>query len=337
MSIYLKPLDQQTIVVTGASSGIGLATARRAAREGAKVVMVARNEDALEKEAQAIRGEGGQVAVCAVDVSEDGYAQKVGEVASREFGGFDSWVNNAAAAMYGDLVDITLDEHRQVFDTGYFGTVRGSIYAAGELRKRGGGALINVGSVLSERAILLQGPYSAMKHAVLGFTEALRMELERDDAGISVTLIKPNSMDTPYPEHARNKMDEPAQLPPILYDPELVAKAICFACAHQRRELLVGGQGYMITTIGNAFPRVTDTVMKAFMGKPAQTTDIPPAPGAADNLYEARQDGRVRSNQGRSVRSTSLALEAQMHPLTTGLIALGAVGAALVVGLTRRD
>lgn len=333
MSIDLKPLSQQTVVITGASSGIGLATARRAAQSGAAVVLVSRNAEALREATERIRSDGGRAAWCVADVADSSYPERVGEVAESEFGGFDSWVNNAAVSLYGTLEEASEEEHRRVFDVGYFGTVAGSLYAARKLRQRGGGALINVGSVLSERAIPLQGPYSAMKHAVLGFTEALRMELERDDAGISVTLIKPNSIDTPYPEHARNKMDKPASLPPVLYDPELVAKAICFACENQRRELLVGGQGFMITKIGNLMPGVTDKVMEHFMGEAAQTSDIPPEPGAADNLFEPRADGRTRSNQGRHVRKTSLALEAQMHPLTTTMLTVGAAAAAVAMGV----
>jgi len=223
----LKPLDQQTIVITGASSGIGLATARRAAREGANVVMVARNEEALEEQAAQIRADGGNAAICAVDVADDGYAEQVGAVADREFGGFDSWVNNAATSLFADLGDVSMEEHKRVFDIGYFGTVRGSLYAVERLKQRGGGALINLGSVLGERSVLLQGPYCAMKHAVIGFSDSLRMELERDETGISLTVIRPNGMDTPYPEHARNKLEQPARLPPGQYDPELVAKAIC--------------------------------------------------------------------------------------------------------------
>jgi NAD(P)-dependent dehydrogenase (short-subunit alcohol dehydrogenase family) len=337
MATSLKPLDQQTVVITGASSGIGLATARRAAREGANVVLVSRNKQELEHQVDDINAWGGGRAVhCAADVSEEGYAEKVGEVAKREFGGFDSWVNNAAAAMFGDLRQTSPQEHRQIFDTGYFGTLYGSLYAVRELEKRGGGALINVGSVLSDRAIQLQGVYCAMKHAVKGMTEALRMELERDDTGISVTLIKPNGMDTPYPEHARNTMDRPAALPPVLYNPELVAKAICFACAHPRRDLLVGGQGYLISAIGNLMPGTTDLVMEKFMGEAAQSSDTPPEPGAADNLFEPREDGRVRSNQDRNVRDTSLALEAQMHPVRTALVALGSIGVAAAALATAR-
>ena len=337
MSLSLRPLNEQTIVITGASSGIGLATARRAAEKGAKVVLSARNEEALSEIVRDIRADGGEATHVAVDIGDEGAAETIGEAAKQRFGVIDSWVNVAAASLYARLDETSMEEHRQLFDTGYFGTVAASLYAAGEMRGRGG-ALINVGSILSERSIPLQGAYSAMKHAVMGFTEALRMELEEEDAGISVTLIKPAGIDTPYPEHARNKMRDPARIPPPLYDPQLVAKAICFAAEHPRRSLTVGGGGVMIETLGNWFPRLSDKVMERFMMEDAQSTDTPPAPGTADNLFEAKEDGRERSNQDHYVRRTSLALEAQMHPLAAASIGIGAVAAigGAIVGLRRR-
>ena len=334
MPVILKPLSQQTIVITGGSSGIGLATARRAAREGANVVVAARNEDALEEVVDGIRAEGGRAAWCAADVADGDAATRIGAVAEAEFGGFDTWVNDAAASLYARLEEVTMDEHRRVFDVGYFGTVLGSLHAVKHLADKGG-ALINMGSVLSERAVPIQGTYCAMKHAVLGFNEALRMELAMAGKPISVTLIKPNGIDTPYPEHARNKMDEPARIPPVVYDPELVAKAICFAAANPRRELLVGGQGYLLTKFGNLFPGLTDLGMEALMGERAQSTDTPPEPGTADNLFEARSDGRERSNQDLNVRTTSYALEAQMHPAITALAAAGGLAATVAGVLTR--
>lgn len=328
----LKPLADQTLVITGASSGIGLATARRAAREGANVVLVARNEDALGEAVHSIQVSGGKAASIAADIAETGAAERIGDFAKERFGGFDTWINDAAVALYAKLEDTTIDEHRRVFDVGYFGLVQASLYAARELRERGG-ALINIGSVLSERAVPLQGSYSAMKHAVRGFTDALRMELEMEDAPVSVTLIKPNGIDTPYPQHARNKMGAPARIPPVVYDPELVAKAICFAAAHPKRELTVGGQGYLVSKATNVMPRAADRVMEAFMGKPAQTIDTPPEEGASDNLFEPRRDGRERGNQDIFVRKSSLALEAQMHPIAAiAGIGAGAAVAAFMLG-----
>ncbi len=326
MALSLKPLSDQRIVITGASSGIGLATARMAAEAGAAVVLSSRNGDELASIVAEIEGNGGRAALAAVDIADADAPQRIGEVARSAFGGFDTWVNDAAVAIFARLLETSMDEHRRLFDVGYFGLVNASLYAAQRLRGEGG-AIINVGSVLSDRAVPVQGAYSAMKHAVKGFTDALRMELEMDEAPISVTLIKPTSMDTPYPEHARNKMGEPARVPPVVYDPRLVAEAILFAAAHPKRELTIGGGGFMVT--GSAMTaRLTDKVMETFFGESAQTTEQPPEPGAEDNLFEPRADGRIDSNQDQYVRRTSLTLKAQLHPVATAAIIGGAAAAA---------
>lgn len=330
-----KALSDQTIVITGASSGIGLATAYRAADAGANVVLSARNAEALADAARSIESRGGEAAWVAVDIGEPDAAERIGACAQERFGGFDSWVNNAAAAMFAPLLKTDMDEHRRIFDTGYFGLVSASQYAARKLKDRGG-AIINVGSVLSERSVPIQGAYSAMKHAVAGFTEALRMELEAEDAPISVTLIKPNGMQTPYPEHAHSELDKPPRIPPVVYDPRLVAKAICHACAHPKRDITVGGQGLVLTKGGNIAPRLMDKVMETFFGESGQTDETPARPGMRDNLFEPRRDGRIDGNKDHYVRRTSLALEAQLHPWRTAAIAGGAalLGAA---ALKRRN
>lgn len=323
----LKPLAEQVMVITGASSGIGLATARRASEAGAKVVLVARNSEALDEIATSIGNRGGQAIVVDADTADPDTAERVAARAIEAFGGFDTWVNNAATSVYARLEDMTLEEHRRVFDVGYFGYVQGSLAAARHLRGKGG-AIINVGSVLSDRAVMVQGAYSAMKHAVKGFTDAFRMEIEQGDPSISVTLIKPNGIDTPYPEHARNKMGRPATIPPVVYEPALVAKAICFAAENRKRMLTVGGGGLLLTAFAPLVPGLADKGMEAGFDEKMQSTDTPPAPGTNDNLFEPREDGRINSNQDIAARGSSLYLEAQMRPLTTAAIVGGAVAAA---------
>ncbi|WP_242120444.1 SDR family oxidoreductase [Sphingomonas lacusdianchii] len=335
MAVTLKPLSEQTIVITGASSGIGLATARRAAREGAKVLLVARNEDALREAVDSIRLRGGKADFLAIDITAADAPERIGAKARSAFGGFDTWVNDAAVALYARLEDTGIDEQRRVFDVGYFATVAASLYAARELTARGGGAIVNLGSILSDRTVPVQGAYSAMKHAVQGFTEAFRMEMEAEGRPLSVTLIKPAAIDTPYPEHARNRMDKPARVPPVVYDPELVAKAICFAAAHPKRDLTIGGTGMAMTKMSNLLPRSADRFMEMFFKEEAQTIDTPATPGAKDNLFEPRKDGRERSNQDIHVRKQSLALEVQMRPWTTMAI-LGSVGVAAGMLLSLR-
>ncbi|HEX8413925.1 MAG TPA: SDR family NAD(P)-dependent oxidoreductase, partial [Sphingomicrobium sp.] len=208
MAIKLKRLAEQVLVVTGATSGNGLAIVEAAAKAGATCVAVARNEAALEALRTRLTATGARIATCVADVSDLAAVERIVTVAVEAFGGFDSWINNAGIGTYGTLDQVPVADHRRIFDVNYFGVLHGSLLAARHLRTRGGGAIINVGSILGDRAILQQGPYCATKHAVQALTDTLRMELEREKAGISVTLVKPGAIDTPFPEHARNFMDQ---------------------------------------------------------------------------------------------------------------------------------
>jgi short-subunit dehydrogenase len=328
MAVQLKPLDEQVIVLTGASSGIGLATAHLAASRGARLVLVSRNGEALEELASEIRRGGGEAISVVADVARQEELDRVAAQAREAFGGFDTWINNAGVAVYGTLDEVPLAEHRRVFDVDYWGVVHGALIAAGELRERGG-AIINVGSVLSDRAVVLQGPYCAAKHAVKAFTDTLRMELEHDGAPISVTLIKPSAIDTPFFEHARSHLDTPGiRNPPPAYDPELVAKAILHAAETPTRTLVVGFGGAMIGLMGAHFPRLTDFLMEA-VGYRSQVTDVPTPAKRRDNLYAPREDGMKHSGLPGGRRETSLYLEAQLHPLVT---AAAVAGVAAVIG-----
>lgn len=322
MRVTLKPLARQTIVITGGTSGNGLATAEAAKAAGANIVIAARSEAAL---AQVRERLGAGVATVTADVADRAQVERIADTAIAAFGGFDSWVNNAAAATYGAMEDVPEADHRRIFDVNYFGTLHGSMIAARHLRARGGGAIVNLGSVLSDRAIPLQGPYCATKHAVKAATDALRMELERDGAPISVTLIKPAAIHTPYPEHARNFMDVAPRLPAPLYDPRLVAQAILFACANPRRQLYVGGAGALISAAGTVAPRLTDLVLEAIGKRIQESPDDPGEPARRDNLRQPRSEGTIDGAQAANVRTTSTLLAAQMLPRPTPGRLLGAL------------
>jgi short-subunit dehydrogenase len=325
--LKLKPLKEQIIVITGATSGIGLATAREAAKRGAKLVLSARNEEDLARIAGEIVAEGGYAVYVGADVADPHAVEKIKDVAVAKFGGFDTWINNAGTSIYGKLHDVDLIEARRLFDVNFWGVVHGSKTALALLRERGG-ALINIGSVLSERSIPLQGMYSATKHAVKGYTDALRMEVEMENLPVSVTLVKPAAVDTPYTEHARNHLDVAPQNPPPVYAPELVADVILYCAEHPRRDVIVGGGGKMMSLLEKLAPRVTDKVMEKTMDK-AQRTKRPPR--QEDSLFMAPLfEGDVRGNyEGRVVRH-SLYTKLALNPML-GAVAMG-LGVALAVG-----
>jgi NAD(P)-dependent dehydrogenase (short-subunit alcohol dehydrogenase family) len=335
MAFAPKPLREQVIVITGASSGIGLTTARMAAHAGASVLLVARNEGALRHIVEDLRASGANADYVVADVSRPEDHTRIAQVAVQRFGGFDTWVNGAAVGTAGELMDVPIEDQRQVLDVNYWGVVYGSLEAARHLRHRGG-VLINIGSVLGERAVVLQVPYCAAKHAVRAFTDGLRMELEREGAPIAVTHIKPSSIDTPFPEHARNFLDTGVTVPPPIYSPDLVAKAILFACENPRRDIVVGFGGWVVPLMGTLAPRLTDRLMEA-IGYWAQKTTRRSIPARRDNLYHPRQDGAERSSFNYPmVRRSSLLLQAQMHPVATATILGGMVAGLAAVGITRR-
>jgi short-subunit dehydrogenase len=322
MGIQLKKLNEQTIVITGASSGIGLVTARMAAKLGARLVLAARSAEALAQLTDEIIGSGGDAIHVVADVGHEGDVRRIADTAIRHFGGFDTWVNNAGVSIYGKLLEIPLEDQRRLFDTNFWGVVHGSLAAARHLRGRGG-AIINVGSTLSDRAIPIQGTYSASKHAVKGFTDALRMELEADDAPISVTLIKPGAIDTPYPHHAKNYMETEPTVPPPVYAPEVVAHAILYCAEHPERDVFAGGGGKAISMTEKYAPRLTDRVMEWTMTH-MQKSDEPPRPLEDNGLDKAAGELKERGGGHAYVAESSLYTKASLHPVVTTALLLGA-------------
>lgn len=331
MKLNLKKISEQVIVITGATSGIGLTTARMAAEKGAKLVLVARNGDALRELADELSADGVRVIYSIADVADEPALRRAAEIAKANFGGIDTWVNNAGGSVYGRIMDVPTEDLRRLFETNVWGVVNGSKIAVESLREQGG-ALINIGSEVSDAPVPLQGMYSASKHAVKGFTDALRMEVEADGLPISVTLIKPTAINTPFVDNAKNYLPYEPQLPPPLYAPELVAEAILYCAENPTRDFFVGETAKTHSSMMQNAPRLYEK-MNEMMIDSMQNSGEPAQPHRPDGLYETNSDLRERGAPERFTMETSVYQKAKMHPFLSGALAVGAgLGLAYLLG-----
>ncbi|WP_372707322.1 SDR family oxidoreductase [Brevundimonas sp.] len=328
-----KPLSKQAIVITGATSGIGLSVARRAARAGACVFLIARGENDLKALCEELQATGARAAWAVADVADHAALSEAADKCQRLFGGFDTWINNAGVSIYGTISQTTLEDQRRLFETNYWGVVNGSLVAAEHLRKRyGGGAIINIGSTLSDAPIPVQGVYSASKHAVKGFTNALRMELMREKASITVSLVKPSAVDTPYSKHARNLTGYAVQNPQPVYATHVVADTILYCATHPIREITVGGGGRLIASFYAAMPGLAEPLLARFA--PSLMRDRRSAyQPYEDGLYDPTEDGLDEEVYYPMVRQFSALAEVRKHPgITGGVVAiLAGVGLAALL------
>lgn len=335
MRIKLKPLAEQVIVITGATSGIGLATAKAAAKRGAKVVLAARNAEELFQTEQDIRSAGGEAVHVVTDVANRAEVEALASAAADAYGSFDTWVNNAGLSIFGRMAEIPEADHRQLFDVNFWGLVNGTLVAAEHLKTFGGGAIINLGSVVSDIGFPIQGMYSASKQAVRGFTDAFRMELQAEGAPISVTLIKPNSIDTPFTSHARNYLQGKPELPPQVYHPDDVADAILHAAEHGGRDYYIGGAGRLFSGLNAVAPWLVDWFGANLVTRLSER-DEPAGRPPEGNLHQPTEDGEEQGDTSRFVRRsvyTKASLKAAEHPVLTGaaIAALG-LGALSLLG-----
>jgi short-subunit dehydrogenase len=334
MKLRLLPLREQVMVITGASSGIGLVTARQAAARGTRVVLAARNERDLQTAVNDIRRRGGRAIHVVADVADPSAVERIADAALAEFGRIDTWVNNAAVSMYGRVMQLRTEDMRRQMDVNYWGQVYGSRTAVRHMRERGG-ALINVASALSDRAIPLQANYCAAKHALKAFTDALRMELEEEGVPVSITLVKPASINTPFFEKAKTYLGvEPQPVPPV-YAPEVAAEVILHAAEKPLRELIAGGSGVKLSA-GRFAPRLADLYMERWTFD-GQRTDKP-VDGRPDNLYEpvANDGGERGRNWSGHTRRSSIYTKAALHPRAAAATLAGAVAAFAFVRSTQQ-
>ena len=280
-----KPTAEQVVVIVGASSGIGRATALAFAAQGAEVVCAARGETALDTLVAEIRAAGGTAVAVPTDVADPAAVRALAAAAEERFGRIDTWVNAAAVGVWGRVEDITDEEYDRVMRVNFLGHVHGAHAAVPALRRAGGGTLIGISSAEGVQAIPLQSPYVASKFALRGFYDCLRMELAQDGEPIAVSTILPASVDTPFFEQARSRLGAQPAPPPPVYAPELVAATIVRAATHPRREIPVGGAAAALYLAQRFCPALTGALLSIRrIAYPMQTTDRPP--NAVDNVDE---------------------------------------------------
>jgi NAD(P)-dependent dehydrogenase (short-subunit alcohol dehydrogenase family) len=329
----------QVVVVTGASAGIGRATAVAFAARGAKVALLARGRTGLEAAAEDVRRAGGTPLVLPLDVADAAAVEAAAERVEAELGPIDVWVNDAFTSVFARFEDITAEEFRRVTEVTYLGFVYGTQAALRRMRPRDRGVVVQVGSSLAYRGIPLQSAYCGAKHAVQGFTESLRCELLHESSGVRVTMVQMPAVNTPQFSWVLSRLPKQAQPVPPIYQPEVAARAVVHAADHpNRREYWVGGPTVGTIAANALAPGLLDRYL-ARTGYSSQQTDQPHDPDQPTNLWEPAdgEGGRDFGAHGMfDDRSTDRCVQlwASQHHGVLGAAAAGAV--AVVAALVAR-
>jgi len=320
--LNLKPIHQQVVVIVGANSGIGREAALQFAERGARVVVAGRSLPTLTRFVDEIRSKGGEATAHVADVSRPEQMQALASRAVEVYGRIDTWVHAAAVSVFAPFQEIKPDEFRRVIEVNLLGQAFGAMAALPHL-KRAGGALIHIASVESKRGIPLHSVYSASKHGMIGFIDALRVELMHDRTPVSVTAILPAGINTPFFDKSLTRLGVKPRPSPPIYEPELVAEAILYAAEHPVREIYVGGAGRSLVLLHRLTPRLTDWLLSRFAYR-VQRTTLPRTDQDPNNLYEHVEGyERVHGSFSGEARSMSLYTGLEMHrPLRWGLLGL---------------
>ena len=281
----LKPIDQQVVVLMGASSGIGRITALRFAERGAKVVVSARGEVGLRSLVEEIRAGGGEATYIVADTTDFEQVEAVAARAVEEYGRLDTWVHLAGTAVFATFEETTPEEFRRIVDVTLMGQVYGAKAALPHIKREGRGALIHISSVEAKRSFPFHSAYGAAKHGIDGFLEAMRIELKHEGLPISVTQIMPGTINTPFFDKGRSKLGVKAVGMPPIYEPETVADVILYAAEHPERDLVAGGAAAALILNQRLSPRLLDAIFSTRAGFSPQMTREPMSESDPDNLY----------------------------------------------------
>ena len=326
---------EQVVVVTGASSGVGRATAHAFAKRGAQVGLIARGRPGLEEAANEVRELGGQALVLPADVADADEVEAAATQIEGRFGPIDVWVNDAMATIFAPFTDISAEEFRRATEVTYLGTVYGTMAALRRMKPRDHGTVVQVGSALAYRAIPLQSAYCGAKFAIRGFTDSVRTELMHDRSAVWITMVQLPAVNTPQFNWCRSKLPNHPQPVPPIFEPEVPAEAIYWAANHRRREITVGGSAVKAIVGDKLAPGMADRYL-AKTGYESQQVPDHPIGERPDNLFKPVCD--LAATHGMfddRAHSHSLQLRLTTHRRTlaaAGVVGIGVLASTLVRG-----
>jgi len=278
-------MQEEVVVITGASAGVGRATAQAFGKRKAKVGLIARGRDGLEAAKREIESSGGQALVLPLDVSDHDAVEQAAAEVEKTFGAIDIWVNNAMVSVFSPIVEMQPDDYRRVTEVTYLGYVWGTLAALRRMKPRNRGTIVQVGSALAYRGIPLQSAYCAAKHAVQGFHDSLRCELIHDNSNVRVVMVNMPALNTPQFRWVKSRLPRKSQPVPPIFQPEIAAEAIVWAAYSNRREVNVAWTT-SVAVIGNNFAPGLGDYYLGKNGYDAQMTDEPEDPNRPDNLWQ---------------------------------------------------
>ena len=326
-------MKNEVVVITGASAGLGRATAREFGRHGAKVGLIARGLDGLEAAKREIEAVGGSAIVLPLDVADASAVEKAAATIEQEFGPIDIWVNNAMASVFSPVKKMEPEEYKRVTDVTYLGVVYGTLAALKRMLPRDRGMIVQVGSALAYRSIPLQSAYCAAKHAIAGFTDSLRCELIHDKSNVRITMVQMPALNTPQFGWVKSRLTHKAQPVPPIFQPEVGARAVYWAAHHSRREIYAGWPTVEAIVANKLAPGLLDRYLGK-TGFDSQQTSEPEDPNRPNNLWEPlKGDHGAHGVFGPQANGTSWELLAS---LGRNWIGAGLAGLALAVLLSRR-
>lgn len=321
--------QNKVVVITGATGGVGRATAHAFARHGAKIALLARSHRQLEATKAEVEVLGGQALAIRTDVADPAQVEAAADQTEQQLGPIDVWVNNAMASVFAPLGEITPQEFKRVTEVTYLGQVYGTMAALRRMRPRKRGSIVLVGSALAYRGIPLQSAYCGAKHGVKGFYESLRCELLHEKSKIKTCMVQLPAMNTTQFGWVLSRLPREPRPMGKIYQPEVAAQAILYAAAHNRRSIWVGASTYQAILGNAAAPSVVDRVLAGTAYKGQQTNE-PVSPGRLNNVWDAVPEDRgTHGGFGKQAAPRSLTLWAALHrgiiAAAAGVIVLGAI------------